>query len=304
MMALGCTLILASSLAQLGESDTKLEHSLLRGTWSLVSMQDNGDTYSGDMIRDKLASDGRLEIGDQIIRMVSPVTGNVRTMAFRLDVNRSPKVIELIETNDETMQGIFRFEGDTLQICVRRRSDGSPPVEFAAPEGSHNLLLTLRMVPRAQAQPTETSSVQPDPKAAEAEARRRDLEDARRQAEAELEARQQKQDDARDLQVRRMLVGSWTHADPQGSVTTVLYNDGTFSSTRRWAQAANQVFQGSTTSAGTWTYARGIVTSKVTRSSDPQAVGQTLTTRVHSIGDQSVTYIDMVGRIVHGTRLR
>ena len=54
--------------------------SLLQGSWTMESMQDNGDSYSPQMIQQKLAKDGRVEIGNKLIRFTSPATGQEREL--------------------------------------------------------------------------------------------------------------------------------------------------------------------------------------------------------------------------------
>jgi hypothetical protein len=217
-------------------------------------------------------------------------------------------VIEVIEPIDEVLRGVFKFEDDRLVVCLRRRSDGEVPADFNAPAGSHNMLIQLRMVDNSRKPAPSAGVVSPS---SVAPIRSASIQTPAVAAPTAAPAASAASDPAidpivaaRQLKIRTMLVGTWTHQDPQGTVTTALFNDGTFQSTRRWNDAAGQFLNGRTTSSGKWTYNRGYVSCTVDRSTDPEAVGQVIKNRVHSIGDQSVTYIDLVGRIQHGTRIQ
>lgn len=330
------------------ETPIARERRLLKGTWTLVSLQDDGENYGPELIREKIAADGRITIGDRLYKFTGALDGKPRTYAYRLEVQKDPKGIELIDESDEVMRGIYAFVGDQLVICVRRESDiDAPPIrELSAPPGSGTMLMTLRIVPaevlaqeakdREEAEANRfherrtvlsrdpQSEPRPQPTTAPAAVAAPSIEPppAREADEVASPAPAQAQPgrpsivvmtdpalpastpSARDLAISKMLVGTWTHTDSRGSVMAQYNDNGTFKTTRRWNTTSDHFVSGPTTSVGTWYYEGGYVTTHVGASTDPKMVGQALRRRVHSVGEQSVTVIDTLGRIVQDTRVR
>src|SRR4051812_36229809 len=81
-----------------GPSPAELEraHSLLAGSWEVVSIVDDGETIGGALVRAKLAKDGRIRVANRSFEIVSPETGDGRTSAFRLDPSKLPRQIDII----------------------------------------------------------------------------------------------------------------------------------------------------------------------------------------------------------------
>jgi hypothetical protein len=221
-----------------------------------------------------------------VLRTISPETGEKRFTGFRLNPATTPRQIDLTTQFDEVQKGIYRFEGDQLVLCVNQAADGDRPSDFAAPAGSKNKLVTLRMVarsPKPEPVPTVAQPAEPAPRV---------------KTEAE-KARE------REELVRQMLVGSWTWTDDKGSITTVLRPDGTFVSTRQWSKAMKRLFEGQTSSSsGRWTYSSGLLRANILSSDQRKLAGQTVFGKIQSIGDTTMVAQDASGQLRRYQKLR
>lgn len=128
------------------ETELKEARELLTGTWELDSIVDNGEKLGGGLIRKKIASTGKVTIGDRMIQFKSPVTGEERVTAYRIDPTTDPRQIDVINEYDRILRGIYRFEGDQLVVCLQHKEDGARPAKFEAPEHSNLVLLRLNLV--------------------------------------------------------------------------------------------------------------------------------------------------------------
>lgn len=261
------------------EAELRSAHTLLAGTWEIESVVDDGQTYSSNLIRQKVAQDGQMVVGDRSMRVITPESGERRISSFKINPTASPRQIDVISSLDQLMPGIYQLDGDELRICLHRGADGVRPTSFDAPAGSNNLLLRLRMVedeaPAAEA-PHEPKPEPPSPEQLKAE---------------------------REERIRNMLIGSWVTQDKDGTVTTVLRPDGTFITTRQWDKI--RLFKGETsTSSGRWSYGQGLVRADVRSSTDRKLVGRTYTARVQTIGEQTMVATDFLGQLRDYRKLR
>ncbi|SIO07214.1 uncharacterized domain TIGR03067 protein [Singulisphaera sp. GP187] len=151
-------------------------HQLLAGTWTVVSAVDDGERIGAELIRQKLAANGEVEIFSQTIQIVSPETGEKKSWIFRLDISQSPHRIEFITNDDRVLRGVYRFDNDTLIVCVPFDDDTKRADAFDAPANSG--LIRLELKPKASPvalQPTaKIASATPTapPRATDAEIRR------------------------------------------------------------------------------------------------------------------------------------
>src|SRR5579859_1661550 len=123
-----------------------LESSDLQGTWRLV-YQENG----GKKLPDEKAAEmfhGKMVFKGSEIRYTVELPGFDFKFSYQLHSDQQPKWIDLklTETPDgkgtgKTMIGIYRLEGDTLEICYNA---AKRPTEFAAAEGSDNVLIVAK----------------------------------------------------------------------------------------------------------------------------------------------------------------
>jgi uncharacterized protein (TIGR03067 family) len=119
----------------------------LQGTWSTVSLVNNGKTLLDQTTppnpgpATKLAYEGNkwmVKVGDKIV--ASGIT--------KLDSSRNPKEIDVMDEtgmkNEKTKLGIYELDGDTYKYCLAPA--GKPrPTGFVSREGSgHSLGVSKR----------------------------------------------------------------------------------------------------------------------------------------------------------------
>ena len=112
------------------ESQLRVDRELLAGNWDILSIQDNGEKLSSDIIRSKIAEDGRVRIGGRGMSIVSPRNEEKRLWAYRIDPAQTPKQIDITTQFDTVLKGIYTFNGDELRICVAKTEDAPRPSEF------------------------------------------------------------------------------------------------------------------------------------------------------------------------------
>jgi uncharacterized protein (TIGR03067 family) len=280
----------------------KREHDLLRGTWTIESMVDDGDSLSGTMIAEKVAENQRLNIGNRLIKLTNPSSGEARTWTYRLDPSTKPSRIEIVNDHDEEIPGIYRFDGDRVQVCLSSGIDKQPPTEFTAEAGSGRVLLSLKMVTAAELKAEEQSAAylvereQEAREAIEAERKAQETPPPRAPTAAEKALEQ-------DRQIAKLLVGRWQLEDTTGVVTIHFNADGTVSASRNWDKALKRMFQGTTISNGTWRVSNAVITVYISGSTYRKAVNSVQMGRVSRIDSSQVIYTDALGRVNRAIRL-
>jgi uncharacterized protein (TIGR03067 family) len=276
ILALG----LVAGIGRAQEDDLTFEHNLLRGTWVIQSFVENGENYGKELVAEKFTRNGLIAFGNRMFRMVDPDTGAFKDRAFRIMPKNTPKQMDIITKDDDVLQGIYKFDGDRLIVCLRDQQFGVRPTEFRSTVGSHAMLNEATLLP----QPRETAEQPAPPKVDEPNAQ----EVAR----------------AKERQIRQMSVGKWLQTDAQGTVTIDLRDDGTFTSTRTWSQPSKKLFVGTTVNTGRWGLSDGTVTARVTGSTDRRDLDQVFSGKIQTISPDSITYTDLFGRMQRATRLR
>jgi uncharacterized protein (TIGR03067 family) len=103
----------------------------LVGRWSLIGGEEGGVAIGGDMIRQLAAvmvvTDTAYDISSQMLKQ------SLETGSYTIDATTTPASIDLtVTTGDDvgkTHKGIYRIDGDKLDLCVNE-SDGARPTEF------------------------------------------------------------------------------------------------------------------------------------------------------------------------------
>jgi uncharacterized protein (TIGR03067 family) len=122
----------------------KKDKAALQGVWKVVTIE-HGQTKKEDNEGHELVFKGdefTLRKGDQTI-----FKGK-----FKLDPAKKPKQIDLDITEDvknksvgQTAEGIYALEKDRLKCCIMEPgSGGARPTEFSAPEGTKQVVVTLK----------------------------------------------------------------------------------------------------------------------------------------------------------------
>lgn len=259
------------------DREIRRQHELLTGDWTILSIRNNGEDYNAALIRQKIAENNRLHIGWQGIYLTNPLTQAKQSYnLLRLDPSQTPSTIDVTNKFDDLLHGIYRFDGDTLTICLNKREGLPTPDQFDAPDGSHRVLYRLKMVTPTATATTNSTSPPPSPTNEAAE---------------------------KANQVRKLLVGSWRYTDTKGTVTTVLQSDGSFVSTR--VRSRKRLFEPPTvTSWGTWSYYGNVLNVTINRSTDLLLVRHSYVARIQSIGESTMVASDIFGELQDFTRLR
>jgi len=272
---------LARERASRFSPEVRRAHELLAGNWDIVAIEDDGERLGSELIRAKFAEKGRIVIGTRTASLTAPVSGERRISAIQIDPTKSPSHVNVTNQFDQVLKGIYRFDGDHLKLCLSKDEDDDRPTDFTASSGSGRILFDLKMAPSTP-KPVEA----PVPVT-------REVVKARPMVESV------------DDQVRDRLVGSWSIVDRKGTLTFVIRRDGTFTSTRNWKKAVKRMFQGGdTTSWGRWTYARGILSAQITRTTDFSMAGHVLYGNIQSIGENTMVIRSDLGELMTATKLR
>jgi uncharacterized protein (TIGR03067 family) len=135
LLAVGVSGIFALLAVAQDEGAVKKEMELFKGTWKFESVEGEGGKKEdlGDATL-TFSNDGKVEFKK----------GNdAKKATYKINPAGKPKEIDLKpDDKDESMQGIYRLEKDTLVICIVEGANAARPTEFAAQ--GRNMLVTLK----------------------------------------------------------------------------------------------------------------------------------------------------------------
>ena len=162
---------------------------------------------------------------------------------------------------DSVLKGIYTFEGDALNVCVAKHEDGARPTAFEAPRGSDRMLIRLKL---AASDRKPAPSASPPPSSAE-------------------------DDEAREANIRRLIVGSWAMTDSRGTLTIIFFKEGTFRGSRVYSQSAKTIFGAAADSAsGTWSFGNSTLEAYVQATTARDLAGHRMSGHVDSIGHDTM----------------
>ncbi len=234
----------------------------LDGTWEITAVIDNGRVVEPTEVLTNYAADGRVVIRGQQVELVVPMTFQRKQLPFLVDGTKTPMTFDLAGAEKTGGRGIFMAGKDSILLCLSSRDQGRP-TSFASLPGSGNLLVTLRRSTGANTQlpaPPNAPSYQ-------------------------------------DEQLRRMLVGTWGHQDPDSIHYLTLNEDGTVNEIMTWKDQFKQLFHQDVRSSGNWQVQDSVVTITVKSSTDNERRGQTGSFRVRSINGSELAAVDYNGQV-------
>jgi uncharacterized protein (TIGR03067 family) len=139
LVAMGAVVQLNVAHETAKQHDVKKDQDKIQGTWVVAEIVVNGKS-------EKDLSGMKFVFAGDKLRVIK--SNDPYTYSFKLDEQSKPKTINLtgvdLGTNDLT-GSIYRFQGDTLQICHPFESTKERLKEFTAPAGSKTVLLTLKL---------------------------------------------------------------------------------------------------------------------------------------------------------------
>jgi len=69
------------------------------------------------------------------------------TGSYKVDATKTPGEIDITPPKEDGPHiGIFKIDGDTLTICLAEKGSTDRPTKFESPDGSNNMLVTLKRV--------------------------------------------------------------------------------------------------------------------------------------------------------------
>jgi uncharacterized protein (TIGR03067 family) len=122
---------------------------MLAGSWQFVSIDDKGEKLGPKLVETRFARDGILTVADRRMTIINPVTGEQRTATYRIDPSKTPRRIDLFTRDDRILRGIYKFESDSLIMCLQPGEGKDLPQEFSSPAGSDLILVRLKALSAA-----------------------------------------------------------------------------------------------------------------------------------------------------------
>lgn len=263
--------LLLICVATAGTQEGTRELEKLSGTWEITALIENGTVIPQRTVKEQMVKEGVMTIQGTLVRFVNPVTLKQRELPFIVDPTQGPKSIDIAGAKLTGSKGIYLLDGDTLMLCLNGVDSDSRPTMFASTPGSHVVLFTLR---RVRPVPAVTTEVVVAVKPVETKPKNRDVE------------------------LRRHLIGTWGFQTSDVIEYTTFNPDNSFSTLLTWKQGFRRVFHDEERWSGTWDLIDGILTMRITASTEPsRIVGQVFSHRILSISPTQVTYADTNGMV-------
>jgi uncharacterized protein (TIGR03067 family) len=124
-----------------GPDPAKKELAALEGTWTMISLEVEGQKVSEDRVQ---GSELVIKDGKYIVT----TRGKRHETALTLDPTQKPKHIDMVfadgENKDKPHRGIYEIDGDTLRVCRSLDPEFSRPKEFATSPGTGLFLVVWK----------------------------------------------------------------------------------------------------------------------------------------------------------------
>jgi uncharacterized protein (TIGR03067 family) len=131
-----CGCLLASAA---GADDKTADAKSLSGAWRVVSLEFGGEKQDAPEGDEAVVTfkDGKALVKDE------------EQFTFKTDPTTDPKIIDFVKSMDpdkgQTLEGIYKFDGETLVICLwSGMGTKSRPADFATKAGDNFVLVVLK----------------------------------------------------------------------------------------------------------------------------------------------------------------
>ncbi len=295
----------------------------INGHWRVVEMIEHGNAVPENHMREMLPGGGVMEIVDYTIIFKSPVDGMKSTKTYRVDPTSYPKRIAIMDRDNTTGTGIYKFDQGKLVICITNEKVDLP-TDFSAPSGSERTLIVLAPFEAGAADipglntylPERKTLHQPTPPTNISETVLVEINSppAKAPTPAPVPAPQVPPIVAdteagrvlTDAQVRKMALGTWRINDTEGSVDIVFGENGVFQTYRYYRTLSNfqYIFVPTPSSSGNWSISNGRLIAKVSSSTRADRINQAFAPAVRSISATDMILEDQLGRVSRTVKLR
>jgi uncharacterized protein (TIGR03067 family) len=314
-------IVLGFTAESVGAPPDAVDNELTRfnGHWRVIEMVEDGRAIPEDQMRQWLPGGGVLEIVDYTILFKSPIDGTKSTKSYRLDPSSYPKRIAIMERDNTTGTGIYKFDQGKLIVCVTNEAS-QIPTEFSAHTGSKRTMIVMeRFDPGAsdipglnarlpERKPLHIPTPPPTPPVAEVQrpavpppVPRPVPQPAPKPVPASVAARV-----LTDTEVRNMTIGTWRINDTEGSIDIAFGANGAFQTYRYFRTLNNfqEVFAPTPISSGNWSIVNGRLVANVSSSTRLDRINQSFVPAVRSISATDMILVDHLGRVSRAVKLR
>lgn len=254
-----------------------------QGHWEVTDLVEDGKVIAKQKIRELLPSGGRAQIIENAIIFRSPTDGKQGAKVFRIEPAKYPKRIEVSTSQGKDSWGIYQFDADKLVICLTDPNEAARPGDFSAEAGSKRMRMVLK---RSAARPlaTKTPAVAGTQKPQPAQALK----------------------GLTDVDLTKMLAGTWRLNDNAGSLFVTFNANGTVTTVREYQELRlfHRSFVQTPISGGTWSIKNGQLTAHVNRSVQIERVNRLFSFSIRSVSATDLIFVDSLGRVACAARVQ
>jgi uncharacterized protein (TIGR03067 family) len=259
----------------------------LRGFWQAVELVDNGRVIPAEAIPGWLPSGGRMEIVDNTFVFTAPKDGQRHARQFSIDATTYPRQLDVLDRNQVSGHGIYRFDDGRLIVCLSSPSQTPRPNDFSAREGSKRVMMVLvRSDSKSTAQTTLTSATPATPL-------------VNLPAPPINTTSQPASKPLTNAEIGTLLPGTWKCNDRYGAFFLALNRNGTYMTYRESVETSTfqKVFRKLPASSGTWKLNNGQVLLYATSAANTSRLYKSFPFTIRSVTPTELVFVDFNGNM-------